>query len=55
MPSVVLYDQQGNAQAFGAETEDEEVLDEAETNEWKKAAWLLCLSYMYNHTIDLMI
>jgi hypothetical protein len=39
VPSVVYYDSQGKAKAFGAETEDDEVVYSAETEGWKKASW----------------
>ncbi|KAJ7186851.1 hypothetical protein C8R46DRAFT_280810 [Mycena filopes] len=39
VPSVLYYDQQGKARAFGAETEDEDTIIEAEENEWVKVEW----------------
>ncbi|KAK6977910.1 hypothetical protein R3P38DRAFT_3120844 [Favolaschia claudopus] len=39
VPSVLYYDARGNAQAFGAETEDEDTIIEAEENGWIKAEW----------------
>nr|GAT46610.1 predicted protein [Mycena chlorophos] len=39
VPSVVYYDSRGNAMAFGAETEDEDTVIEAEENNWKRADW----------------
>jgi hypothetical protein len=36
---VVFYDAQGRPQAFGAETEDDEVMNSAETEGWRKAEW----------------
>ncbi|KAJ7074581.1 hypothetical protein C8F01DRAFT_970629, partial [Mycena amicta] len=39
VPSVVYYDRQGNAKAFGAETEDEDTIIEAEENGWRKVEW----------------
>ncbi|TFK51568.1 hypothetical protein OE88DRAFT_1801563 [Heliocybe sulcata] len=39
VPSVLYYDKEGRAQAFAAETDDEDVIMEAESNEWYKTAW----------------
>ncbi|KDQ57912.1 hypothetical protein JAAARDRAFT_193396 [Jaapia argillacea MUCL 33604] len=39
VPSVLYYDKQGVARAFGAETEDEETIVEAEEGQWHKAEW----------------
>jgi hypothetical protein len=39
VPSVVFYDQQGKAKAFGAETEDDEILYTADAEGWRKTAW----------------
>ncbi|KAF7290593.1 hypothetical protein MIND_01299400 [Mycena indigotica] len=39
VPSVLYYDRQGKARAFGAETEDEDTVIEAEENEWRKVEW----------------
>ncbi|KAJ6558127.1 hypothetical protein B0H19DRAFT_129158 [Mycena capillaripes] len=39
VPSVLYYDGQGNAKAFGAETEDEDTIIEAEENGWVKVEW----------------
>ncbi|KAJ7485160.1 hypothetical protein B0H11DRAFT_1152421 [Mycena galericulata] len=39
VPSVLYYDNNGNPKAFGAETEDEDTIIEAEENEWFKAEW----------------
>jgi hypothetical protein len=36
---VVFYDEQGAARAFGAETEDDEILYTAEAEGWRKAEW----------------
>ncbi|KAJ7912524.1 hypothetical protein B0H13DRAFT_2232477 [Mycena leptocephala] len=38
-PSVLYYDKQGNPKAFGAETEDEDTIIEAEENGWVKVEW----------------
>ncbi|KAJ7153014.1 hypothetical protein C8R46DRAFT_479992 [Mycena filopes] len=39
VPSVLYYDQQGKARAFGAETEDEDTIIEAEESGWVKVEW----------------
>ncbi|KAJ7629513.1 hypothetical protein DFH06DRAFT_1480482 [Mycena polygramma] len=39
VPSVLYYDRNGNPKAFGAETEDEDTVIEAEENGWFKAEW----------------
>jgi hypothetical protein len=39
VPSVVFYDHDGKPKAFGAETEDDEVVDTAESEGWRKASW----------------
>ncbi|KAJ7911572.1 hypothetical protein B0H13DRAFT_569968 [Mycena leptocephala] len=39
VPSVLYYDKQGNPKAFGAETEDEDTIIEAEENGWVKVEW----------------
>ncbi|KAJ7641484.1 hypothetical protein FB45DRAFT_358285 [Roridomyces roridus] len=39
VPSVLYYDRNGVAKAFGAETEDEDTIIEAEENGWKKTEW----------------
>ncbi|KAJ7640457.1 hypothetical protein DFH06DRAFT_1334809 [Mycena polygramma] len=39
VPSVLYYDRNGNSKAFGAETEDEDTVIEAEENGWLKAEW----------------
>ncbi|KAL0948380.1 hypothetical protein HGRIS_010962 [Hohenbuehelia grisea] len=39
VPSVIYYDVDGEACAFGAETEDEDRIFEAEENAWVKAEW----------------
>ncbi|KAJ7119603.1 hypothetical protein C8R44DRAFT_672449 [Mycena epipterygia] len=39
VPSVLYYDKNGKARAFGAETEDEDTIIEAEENEWFKTEW----------------
>ncbi|KZT20036.1 hypothetical protein NEOLEDRAFT_1182864 [Neolentinus lepideus HHB14362 ss-1] len=39
VPPVLYYDKQGRPQAFAAETDDEDVIMEAESNEWYKATW----------------
>jgi hypothetical protein len=39
VPSVVWYDSQGQAKAHGAETEDEDIVDQADLNGWQKAEW----------------
>lgn len=39
MPSVLYYDKAGKARSFGAETEDEDIVIEAEENQWFKAEW----------------
>jgi hypothetical protein len=39
VPSVILYDHQGKAKAHGAETDDDDVLESAETEGWRKASW----------------
>jgi hypothetical protein len=41
---VVLYDKQGKATAFGAETEDDEILYSAETEGWRKAEWYVSVT-----------
>ncbi|KAK6974608.1 hypothetical protein R3P38DRAFT_3335708 [Favolaschia claudopus] len=39
VPSVLYYDARGNPKAFGAETEDEDTILEAEENGWTKVEW----------------
>jgi hypothetical protein len=39
VPSVIWYDQNGIPQAYGAETEDEDVLVNADSEGWHKAEW----------------
>ncbi|KAJ7629515.1 hypothetical protein DFH06DRAFT_1225951 [Mycena polygramma] len=39
VPSVLYYDKEGKARAFGAETEDDDTIMEAEENEWTKVEW----------------
>ncbi|KAJ7641482.1 hypothetical protein FB45DRAFT_900316 [Roridomyces roridus] len=39
VPSVLYYDKDGKPRAFGAETDDEDVIIQAEENEWSKAEW----------------
>jgi hypothetical protein len=39
VPSVVYYDSQGQPKAYGAETEDEDIVDQADTNDWQRAEW----------------
>ncbi|KAJ7302367.1 hypothetical protein DFH08DRAFT_794556 [Mycena albidolilacea] len=39
VPSVLYYDNNGNPKAFGAETEDEDTIMEAEENGWQKVEW----------------
>ncbi|KAJ7021476.1 hypothetical protein C8F04DRAFT_267971 [Mycena alexandri] len=39
VPSVLYYDRDGNPKAFGAETEDEDTIIEAEENGWFRAEW----------------
>ncbi|KAJ6632564.1 hypothetical protein B0H10DRAFT_2159684 [Mycena sp. CBHHK59/15] len=39
VPSVLYYDKNGRPKAFGAETEDEDTIIEAEENDWMKAEW----------------
>ncbi|KAF7291486.1 hypothetical protein MKEN_01483100 [Mycena kentingensis (nom. inval.)] len=39
VPSVLYYDRHGNAQAFGAETEDDDVVIDAEEHGWRKVEW----------------
>ncbi|KAJ7675457.1 hypothetical protein B0H17DRAFT_1182843 [Mycena rosella] len=39
VPSVLYYDKDGKPKAFGAETEDEDIVIEAEDNGWVKAEW----------------
>jgi hypothetical protein len=39
VPSVIWYDQTGIPQAHGAETEDEDILVNAESAGWCKAEW----------------
>ncbi|KAJ6515205.1 hypothetical protein C8R47DRAFT_507281 [Mycena vitilis] len=39
VPSVLYYDKQGKARAFGAETEDDDTIMEAEENGWVKVEW----------------
>ncbi|KAJ6491572.1 hypothetical protein DFH09DRAFT_1377208 [Mycena vulgaris] len=39
VPSVLYYDNDGKARAFGAETEDEDTIIEAEENGWYKTEW----------------
>ncbi|KAJ7471922.1 hypothetical protein FB451DRAFT_311117 [Mycena latifolia] len=39
VPSVLYYDKNGKARAFGAETEDEDTIIEAEENGWFKTEW----------------
>ncbi|KAJ7207971.1 hypothetical protein GGX14DRAFT_634634, partial [Mycena pura] len=39
IPSVLYYDQHGNAKAFGAETEDIETIVRAEDDGWQKVIW----------------
>ncbi|KAF8147762.1 hypothetical protein K438DRAFT_1989457 [Mycena galopus ATCC 62051] len=41
VPSVLYYDKRGTAKAFGAETEDEDTIIEAEENGWIKVEWLV--------------
>ncbi|KAJ7117906.1 hypothetical protein C8R43DRAFT_1091104 [Mycena crocata] len=39
VPSVLYYDADGNPKAYGAETEDEDTIIEAEENGWFKVEW----------------
>ncbi|KAJ7153012.1 hypothetical protein C8R46DRAFT_1121030 [Mycena filopes] len=39
VPSVLYYDSDGNPRAFGAETEDDDTIIEAEENGWFRAEW----------------
>ncbi|KAF7290598.1 hypothetical protein MIND_01299900 [Mycena indigotica] len=39
IPSVVFYDKHGQAQAFAAETEDDDVRDSAAENSWSRVEW----------------
>jgi hypothetical protein len=39
VPSVIFYDNLGTAQAHGAETDDDEVVFNAEAKGWNKASW----------------
>ncbi|KAJ7207969.1 hypothetical protein GGX14DRAFT_634628 [Mycena pura] len=39
VPSVLYYDKQGKAMAFGAETEDEDIIMEGEEHGWVKVEW----------------
>ncbi|KAF7361376.1 hypothetical protein MSAN_01170400 [Mycena sanguinolenta] len=39
VPSVLYYDRNGTARAFGAETEDDSTIDQAEEHGWIKVEW----------------
>ncbi|EGO23006.1 hypothetical protein SERLADRAFT_371256 [Serpula lacrymans var. lacrymans S7.9] len=39
VPSIVYYDKDGKARAFGAEVEDEEIILQAESENWHKVEW----------------
>ncbi|EPQ53309.1 hypothetical protein GLOTRDRAFT_95283 [Gloeophyllum trabeum ATCC 11539] len=39
VPSVIYYNKQGQVQAFAAETDEEEVIAEAELRDWEKSQW----------------
>ncbi|KAF7361375.1 hypothetical protein MSAN_01170300 [Mycena sanguinolenta] len=39
VPSVLYYDKHGTARAFGAETDDEDTIMEAEENGWTRVEW----------------
>jgi hypothetical protein len=39
VPSIVYYDSEGQPKAHGAETEDEDIVDQADTNDWQRAEW----------------
>ncbi|EIN04434.1 hypothetical protein PUNSTDRAFT_108180 [Punctularia strigosozonata HHB-11173 SS5] len=39
VPSVVYYDSNGNPKAFGAETDNDDMLLEAEMQQWTRAEW----------------
>jgi hypothetical protein len=39
VPSVIWYDSLGHAKAHGAETEDEDAIDQADVKGWQKAEW----------------
>ncbi|KAH6910162.1 hypothetical protein BKA70DRAFT_1272313 [Coprinopsis sp. MPI-PUGE-AT-0042] len=39
IPTIIYYDEDGNAQAFGAEALQETVLERAAEEEWTKAEW----------------
>jgi hypothetical protein len=43
VPSVIYYDKLGKAQAHGAETDDDEVVYNAESEGWNKASWYVLI------------
>jgi len=39
IPSIIYYDQQGSPRAFGAEALQEQIIEQAEDEQWIKLEW----------------